>query len=75
MLLFDSPAPGIARITLNRPAAMNAYSFAMTQELRAAIAAFRDDDAQKVLILTNTTNTTNTLLLCKGGEGHRTSKP
>ena len=26
-LLTDSPAPGVARLTLNRPAAMNAYSF------------------------------------------------
>ena len=31
---------------------MNAYSFAMTQELQAAIAGFRDDDELRVLILT-----------------------
>ena len=51
-LLCDRPAAGVARITLNRPGAMNAYSFVMTQELQAAIASFRDDDALRVLILT-----------------------
>ena len=51
-LLCDRPAAGVARITLNRPGAMNAYSFGMTQELQQAIGAFRDDDTLKVLILT-----------------------
>lgn len=60
----DSPAPGVARLTLNRPAAMNAYSFAMTQELLAVIAAFRDDDTLKVLILTGA----GTRAFCTGGD-------
>ncbi|GGE19302.1 enoyl-CoA hydratase [Polymorphobacter glacialis] len=60
----DSPAPGLARLTLNRPAAMNAYSFAMTQELLAGIAAFRDDDALKVLILTGA----GERAFCTGGD-------
>ena len=51
-LLCDRPAAGVARITLNRPGAMNAYSFGMTQELQQAIGAFRDDDVLRVLILT-----------------------
>ena len=51
-LICDRPAPGVARITLNRPQAMNAYSFAMTQELQTAIAAYRDDDGLRALILT-----------------------
>lgn len=63
-LLVDSPAPGVARITLNRPAAMNAYSFAMTQDLLAAIAAFRDDDRANVLILTGA----GTRAFCTGGD-------
>ncbi len=63
-LLVDSPAPGVARITLNRPAAMNAYTFAMTQDLLAAIAAFRDDDTAKVLILTGA----GTRAFCTGGD-------
>lgn len=50
-LVCDRPRPGVARITLNRPQVMNAYSFVMTQELQAAVAAFRDDDALKVLLL------------------------
>ncbi|HSV04372.1 MAG TPA: enoyl-CoA hydratase-related protein [Phenylobacterium sp.] len=50
-ILVDHPRPGVARITLNRPQAMNAYTWRMTQELQAAIAAFRDDDAQKALLV------------------------
>lgn len=60
----DSPAPGVARLTLNRAAAMNAYSFAMTQELRSAIAAFQADDALKVLIVTGA----GTRAFCTGGD-------
>jgi 2-(1,2-epoxy-1,2-dihydrophenyl)acetyl-CoA isomerase len=63
-LLTDSPAPGVARITLNRPASMNAYSFEMTQDLLGAIARFRDDDALKVLILTGA----GTRAFCTGGD-------
>jgi len=51
-LLWDEPAPGVARITLNRPQAMNAYTFAMCLELQTAIARYRDDDALRALILT-----------------------
>jgi len=63
-LLTDSPAPGVARLTLNRPAAMNAYTFGMTQELLGAIAAIRDDDALKVLVLTGA----GTRAFCTGGD-------
>lgn len=63
-LLADNPAPGVARLTLNRPAAMNAYSFSMTQELLAAIAAFRDDDALRVLVITGT----GPRAFCTGGD-------
>lgn len=63
-LVCDRPAPGVARITLDRPRAMNAYSFAMTQELQAAIAAFRDDDALKALILTGA----GERAFCTGGD-------
>ncbi len=63
-LLTDSPAEGVARITFNRPDRMNAYSFAMTQDLQAAIAAFRDDDAARVLILTGA----GTRAFCTGGD-------
>jgi 2-(1,2-epoxy-1,2-dihydrophenyl)acetyl-CoA isomerase len=63
-LRCDVPVPGVARITLDRPAQMNAYSFAMTQELQAAIAAFRDDDALRVLVLTGA----GTRAFCTGGD-------
>lgn len=63
-LLCDRPAAGVARITLNRPGAMNAYSFGMTQELREAVATFRDDDTLKVLILTGA----GERAFCTGGD-------
>ncbi|HEY9218450.1 MAG TPA: enoyl-CoA hydratase/isomerase family protein, partial [Phenylobacterium sp.] len=63
-LICDTPAPAVARITLNRPAQMNAYSFRMTQELQAAIAAFRDDDTLKVLVLTGA----GERAFCTGGD-------
>jgi enoyl-CoA hydratase/carnithine racemase len=63
-LICDAPATGVARITLNRPAAMNAYTFAMTQELQAAIAAYRDDDGLRALILTGA----GTRAFCTGGD-------
>ena len=51
-ILCDIPRPAVARITLNREKQMNAYSWAMTQELQAAIGAYRDDDTLRALILT-----------------------
>jgi 2-(1,2-epoxy-1,2-dihydrophenyl)acetyl-CoA isomerase len=63
-LICDCPRPALARIILNRPAHMNAYTFAMTQELQVAIAAFRDDDALKVMIITGT----GTRAFCTGGD-------
>jgi 2-(1,2-epoxy-1,2-dihydrophenyl)acetyl-CoA isomerase len=72
-LICDEPRFGVARITLNRPERMNAYSFRMCGELNAAIAAFRDDDAMKVLILTGS----GERAFCTGGDlsggepGHR----
>ncbi len=51
-ILCDSPRPAVARITLNREKQMNAYSWAMTQELQAAIGAYRDDDALRALVIT-----------------------
>ena len=63
-LFCDVPRPGVARIILNRPAQMNAYSFAMTQDLLSAIAAFRDNDDHRVLILTGS----GTRAFCTGGD-------
>ena len=63
-LICDLPRPGVARITLNRPAQMNAYTFAMTQELLAALALYRDDDSLRALILTGA----GTRAFCTGGD-------
>lgn len=63
-ILCDSPRPRVARITLNRPARMNAYTFAMTQELLAAIAAYRDDDDLRALIVTGA----GERAFCTGGD-------
>jgi 2-(1,2-epoxy-1,2-dihydrophenyl)acetyl-CoA isomerase len=60
----DTPRPGVARITLNRPAQMNAYSWRMTQELQGAVATYRDDDALRCLILTGA----GTRAFCTGGD-------
>jgi 2-(1,2-epoxy-1,2-dihydrophenyl)acetyl-CoA isomerase len=63
-LLLDVPRPGVARITLNRPATMNAYTWAMCGELQAAIALFRDDNDLKALILTGSGDRA----FCTGGD-------
>ncbi len=63
-LICDRPAPGVARITLNRPGTMNAYSFTMCRELLAAIAAYRDDDDLRALILTGA----GERAFCTGGD-------
>ncbi|MBI1197022.1 MAG: enoyl-CoA hydratase/isomerase family protein [Phenylobacterium sp.] len=51
-LICDEPRPGVARIVINRPQVMNAYNWRMCEELQDAIAAYRDNDAQRALILT-----------------------
>jgi 2-(1,2-epoxy-1,2-dihydrophenyl)acetyl-CoA isomerase len=51
-LICDVPRPHVARITLNREKQMNAYNWRMTQDLQAAVAAYRDDDELKALIVT-----------------------
>jgi 2-(1,2-epoxy-1,2-dihydrophenyl)acetyl-CoA isomerase len=60
----DVPRPAVARITLNRPAQMNAYSYRMTQELQAAIAAFRDEDGLRALLMTGA----GERAFCTGGD-------
>ena len=50
-LICDVPRPHLARITLNREKQMNAYNWRMSQELQAAIAAYRDDDDKRALVL------------------------
>src|SRR5690242_18713532 len=63
-LICDQPAPGVARIVLNRPGVMNAYNHVMSEELQAAIAAFRDDDALRCLVITGA----GERAFCTGGD-------
>ena len=63
-LLCDTPRPRIGRITLNREKQMNAYSWRMTQELQAAIGAYRDDDELGALIVTGA----GPRAFCTGGD-------
>src|SRR5438128_2023814 len=63
-ILCDIPRQGVARITLNRPQAMNAYTSVMTEELQAAIAAFRDDDGLRALLVTGA----GERAFCTGGD-------
>lgn len=51
-ILFDEPEPGIARITLNRPERLNAYTGRMCRELVAALEDYIERDALRCLILT-----------------------
>src|SRR5215470_17510200 len=43
---------GVATVTLNRPAKMNAYSEVMVHEILAALADARDDDETRAVIIT-----------------------
>jgi 2-(1,2-epoxy-1,2-dihydrophenyl)acetyl-CoA isomerase len=63
-LIRDVPRPHVARITLNRPQAMNAYTGLMCEELLAAIALYRDHDALRALILTGA----GERAFCTGGD-------
>jgi enoyl-CoA hydratase/carnithine racemase len=49
-LIYEVDGP-IARITLNRPEALNAYNIAMRDELTQALSAVRDDPDLRVLVL------------------------
>ena len=70
-ILCDTPRPHVARITLNRERQMNAYSWRMTQELQAAIAAYRDDDDLRALVLQGG----GARAFCTGGDVSGTEAP
>jgi len=61
-LLF-SVTEGIARITLNRPERMNAFTFEMIDAWTAALQQCRTDDAIKVVLLTGAGSA-----CCSGGD-------
>lgn len=51
-ILIDEPLEGVKRLTLNRPEAMNAFTFAMYRELIAILEDIRLDPSVRVVILT-----------------------
>ena len=51
-ILYEVDEYGVATITLNRPERMNALRPQTTRELREAIAAARDDDAVRCVLVT-----------------------
>lgn len=53
-LLMDEPAPGVRRLTLNRPEKLNALSRGLAEQLVAAIEAANKDKKVRVLILRGT---------------------
>lgn len=48
----DKPEPGVLRLTLNRPQALNAFTFAMYEELIDALEQANLDQDTRVIILT-----------------------
>ena len=52
LLRVESPASGVRLCTLNRPEALNAISPALLAELRATLAALRDDAECRVVVIT-----------------------
>jgi enoyl-CoA hydratase len=50
-LLYEHPAPGVARIVMNRPEARNAQNLEMSYELNAAFDRAVLDDGVKVIVL------------------------
>jgi 2-(1,2-epoxy-1,2-dihydrophenyl)acetyl-CoA isomerase len=60
---FDTAADGIARITINRPDRLGAYTPRMCAEILDALRTVRLDDAIRVLVLTGTGR-----CFCTGGD-------
>jgi len=51
-VLIDEPAPGVKRLTLNRPEALNAFTFDMYQAFIAALESLRHDPDTRVIVVT-----------------------
>ena len=51
-ILFDAPEPGIARVTLNRPSHLNAYTGRMCTDLVAVFEEYVARDDLRCLIVT-----------------------
>lgn len=62
-LRIEQPAPGVARVVLSRPGALNAVSLKMALELREAMRRVEMDGALRALILTG-----DGKAFCAGGD-------
>ena len=51
-ILIDEPSPGVKRLTLNRPDALNAFTFEMYEALIATLQGLRHDPDVRVIVLT-----------------------
>jgi enoyl-CoA hydratase/carnithine racemase len=51
-ILFETPEPSVALVTLNRPDKMNAYTGAMCDDLVAALDRYVEDDGLRCLVIT-----------------------
>ena len=69
-ILIDTPAEGVARITLNRPEALNSFTFDMYEGLTTAFEGLRDDPDVRVIILTGAGRA-----FCAGHDVRTGSKP
>jgi enoyl-CoA hydratase/carnithine racemase len=52
LVLVDRPRPDVAVVTLNRPDRLNALSFALVDELHAALDTLHRDNSCRVVVLT-----------------------
>ena len=52
LVLIDRPRPEVAVVTLNRPDRLNALSFALVDELHAALESIHRDNTCRVVVLT-----------------------
>jgi 2-(1,2-epoxy-1,2-dihydrophenyl)acetyl-CoA isomerase len=62
-IVFDADTPPVARITLNRPELLNAYTSLMCHEIIDALDTYTRDDRFRVLILTGAGRA-----FCSGGD-------
>jgi len=51
-ILVDEPAPGVKRLTLNRPQSLNSFTYEMYSELIGIFDGLRHDSRTRVVILT-----------------------
>ena len=69
-IIQDTPAPGVCRLTLNRPDKLNAFTYAMYVELIAILQRVRFDPDVRVVILTGAGRG-----FCSGQDLHAAGEP